>query len=248
MKSASEESWTQIFYLVIPPHEKLGNKTSKAGQQWSHVLDVLETSPGYQRLYWGRRLEEPENVQLHVGQFIAPSSALEARDIVEIWITRTNSPSSPRHSATTPRLPRLQDLQVRNSPRIRVPDLSQHLTSIISNTELAGLSRTPRNLPQDASSTATPHLHASRPAAQLRSAPRSLSRRTAPHAHRHSGLRRHDRCLERGRVALMDSRCASCRWLSLHWRRPNPGGDRGSSRQSGDGFSGVCWVGEREAS
>ncbi|KAI1340180.1 hypothetical protein F5Y15DRAFT_379881 [Xylariaceae sp. FL0016] len=56
---------TQIIYLVIPPSEDLGGN-AEAGNAWSKAQDLIERSPGFLRLYWGRRLEEPENVQLHI--------------------------------------------------------------------------------------------------------------------------------------------------------------------------------------
>jgi hypothetical protein len=31
-------------------------------------LDLIEKSEGFQRLYWGRCLEKPGDVQLHVGR------------------------------------------------------------------------------------------------------------------------------------------------------------------------------------
>jgi len=58
---------TQVIYLVIPSSEDLGGN-GDAGRLWNKAQDMIERSPGFQRLYWGRRLEEPENVQLHIGK------------------------------------------------------------------------------------------------------------------------------------------------------------------------------------
>lgn len=59
---------TQIFYLNVDPDKRLDDRTTQAGRQWASSLDLVETAPGFQKLYWGRRLEEPEQVQLHIGK------------------------------------------------------------------------------------------------------------------------------------------------------------------------------------
>ncbi|KAI8624981.1 hypothetical protein F5Y19DRAFT_480034 [Xylariaceae sp. FL1651] len=56
---------TQVIYLVIPPSEDLGGQAN-AGRSWAKAQDTIERSAGFLRLYWGRRLEEPDNVQLHI--------------------------------------------------------------------------------------------------------------------------------------------------------------------------------------
>lgn len=58
---------TQIMYLDISPDQCLDQKTTDAGRRWSQALDAITPSPGLVKLYWGRRLEEPEKVQLHLG-------------------------------------------------------------------------------------------------------------------------------------------------------------------------------------
>jgi hypothetical protein len=58
---------TQILYPAIDPALDLGDASSEAGKAWSKILDVIEQTPNFLRLYWGRRLEEPEQVQLHIG-------------------------------------------------------------------------------------------------------------------------------------------------------------------------------------
>lgn len=60
---------TQIIYLNIAPKELLDDKTTPSGKLWAKSLDFIEGNIGFQRLYWGRRLEEPEKVQLHIGRF-----------------------------------------------------------------------------------------------------------------------------------------------------------------------------------
>ncbi len=60
---------TQIQYLTIPEARTLGDADSYYGKLWSAALDLVEQSAGFQRLYWGRSLEKPENVQLHIGRW-----------------------------------------------------------------------------------------------------------------------------------------------------------------------------------
>jgi hypothetical protein len=65
----SEPPMTQILYPEIDPMLDLGDTTTEAGKAWSGILDVIESSPGFLRVYWGRRLEEPEKVQIHIGTY-----------------------------------------------------------------------------------------------------------------------------------------------------------------------------------
>lgn len=69
---------TQIIYLRIPPEKDLKESTEQYyGKLWAKALDVIEKSAGFQRVYWGRSLEQPENVQIHIGTFdLAVSSLL----------------------------------------------------------------------------------------------------------------------------------------------------------------------------
>lgn len=56
---------TQILYIDVDPSLNLEDENQAAGKIWAEILDLIQDSPGFQRLYWGRRLEEPEKVQLH---------------------------------------------------------------------------------------------------------------------------------------------------------------------------------------
>lgn len=60
---------TQIVYLTVPADTTLEDDASEAGKSWSQALDVVEESIGYQKLYWGRSVEQPQKVQLHIGKF-----------------------------------------------------------------------------------------------------------------------------------------------------------------------------------
>ncbi|KAK8063598.1 hypothetical protein PG996_008250 [Apiospora saccharicola] len=64
---ASNVPITQVFYVNIPPSLDLGDISAEPGQIWTKLLDIIASSAGFVRLYWGRWLEEPEKVQLHVG-------------------------------------------------------------------------------------------------------------------------------------------------------------------------------------
>ena len=59
---------TQIFYLNIPEDRTLKDPNTYHGRLWSSALDLIEQFAHFQRLYWGRCLEKPDNVQLHVGK------------------------------------------------------------------------------------------------------------------------------------------------------------------------------------
>lgn len=58
---------TQMIILPIKEDLKIDNSSTKEGQLWSQILDVLERWSGFRRLYWGRHVEEPSQVHLHVG-------------------------------------------------------------------------------------------------------------------------------------------------------------------------------------
>lgn len=68
---------TQIIYLNIAPSQRLEQKQTDVGSKWSKALDSITAFPGLVRLYWGRRLEEPEKIQLHLG-WPRPSVAYHA--------------------------------------------------------------------------------------------------------------------------------------------------------------------------
>lgn len=59
---------TQILYVDVDPAHILEDADTPAGKLWVDLLDLLQDTPGFRRLYWGQRLEEPEKVQVHVGK------------------------------------------------------------------------------------------------------------------------------------------------------------------------------------
>ena len=58
---------TQIIYLRIPFHISLKEGISVEKNAFQDMLNVLQRQPGYKRMYWGRLVEKPEIVQLHIG-------------------------------------------------------------------------------------------------------------------------------------------------------------------------------------
>lgn len=72
---------TQIIYLTISAAKPLKDVESEAGKSWSKALDQVEQSGGYQRLFWGRSVESPDKVQLHIVR-----SSLAAH---QVWLHST---------------------------------------------------------------------------------------------------------------------------------------------------------------
>ena len=66
---------TQMILLPIKATATIENVSTPDGQLWTQILDTLEAWPGFQRLYWGRHVEEADVTELHVGTF-SPSLIL----------------------------------------------------------------------------------------------------------------------------------------------------------------------------
>jgi hypothetical protein len=58
---------TQMITVQVPLDIDLHDTSSEGGKVWERLLNLMRQQPGYKRLYWGRRVEIPEDVQLHVG-------------------------------------------------------------------------------------------------------------------------------------------------------------------------------------
>ena len=58
---------TEIDILPISVDFTLDSANSNGGKAWNEILETIKGSRGYQSLYWGRQVETPENVQLHIG-------------------------------------------------------------------------------------------------------------------------------------------------------------------------------------
>jgi hypothetical protein len=65
---------TQMLILSIPASKPIEDPTSPAGTTWQEILELIRKSEGYKRLYWGRHVEKPDHVQLHIGKdLLTPS-------------------------------------------------------------------------------------------------------------------------------------------------------------------------------
>ncbi|KAL3463434.1 hypothetical protein BJX64DRAFT_120959 [Aspergillus heterothallicus] len=57
---------TQIITLFLRDSIEIEDVNSSDGKLWSRALDLLESSPGFRKVYWGRHVEEAGKVQVHV--------------------------------------------------------------------------------------------------------------------------------------------------------------------------------------
>lgn len=60
---------TQMILLNISVQYDLKDKKRSNGRLWQRALNAVKKAPGFVRLYWGRRVEEPDSVHLHIGMF-----------------------------------------------------------------------------------------------------------------------------------------------------------------------------------
>lgn len=68
MANRLESPATQILYLRIHIDKDLNDTSNEVGRLWAKAIDIAEAQPGFRRAYWGRSPEEPEKVQLHIGE------------------------------------------------------------------------------------------------------------------------------------------------------------------------------------
>ena len=59
-----------MITVSIPTTYNLEDTSTQEGKIWHEMLVLLHQAPHYKRMYWGRRVEKPENVQLHIGNYI----------------------------------------------------------------------------------------------------------------------------------------------------------------------------------
>jgi hypothetical protein len=57
---------TQMIILPIDKSFDTNDTKLDSRQHWASVIAIFKQSPGFQRLYWGRHVEEPNKVQLHI--------------------------------------------------------------------------------------------------------------------------------------------------------------------------------------
>lgn len=65
---ASAANPTQMIILSIREEVQIDEPSTPAGEVWSEILGALENWAGFRRLYWGRHVEEPGQVHLHIGK------------------------------------------------------------------------------------------------------------------------------------------------------------------------------------
>ncbi|KAK5942713.1 hypothetical protein PMZ80_005279 [Knufia obscura] len=114
---------TQIIYLTIASGKDLKDSSSASGRIWSQSLDELEKS-NCQKLFWGRSVEHPDKVQLHlvrpslshhqaylesgvhrdflerISSLIDPSVTPVVRHVAPM-VNYTSSPTTPFHAPVT---------------------------------------------------------------------------------------------------------------------------------------------------
>jgi hypothetical protein len=59
---------TQMIIFPIAEEVQIDTASTPAGEVWSKVLNLLENWAGFRRMYWGRHVEEPGQVHLHIGE------------------------------------------------------------------------------------------------------------------------------------------------------------------------------------
>jgi hypothetical protein len=69
---------TQMLIVSIPTSKPIEDPASQAGKIWQEILELIRSSEGYRRLYWGRQVEKSENVQLHIGEDLLAHSLIHS--------------------------------------------------------------------------------------------------------------------------------------------------------------------------
>jgi hypothetical protein len=69
-------SVTEICYLTLKPGLDLEAPDSTAAQTWNDIVTTVSQQEGYQNSYWGRQIENPNELLLLIG--IPPHLALRA--------------------------------------------------------------------------------------------------------------------------------------------------------------------------
>ena len=95
---------TQMLILSIPASKPIEDPTSPAGTTWQEILELIRKSEGYKRLYWGRHVEKPDHVQLHIGKdLLTPSrNAITLHHILNLPLPMpTDLTLSPRHPTSS---------------------------------------------------------------------------------------------------------------------------------------------------
>lgn len=63
-------SVVQITYLTLSSRDDLRRKDTDLGKAWLRALQEISSSEHFSSLRWGRSVEEPEKVQLHISKLL----------------------------------------------------------------------------------------------------------------------------------------------------------------------------------
>ena len=58
---------TEIAVLPLVSGAEIEDPSTPAGTVWKSTLDTIHAQSGVQRIYWGRQIENPSNLDLLVG-------------------------------------------------------------------------------------------------------------------------------------------------------------------------------------
>lgn len=72
---------TEIATLPLDAGANLEDPQSSSSKIWQSALDTISQQDGYQRLYWGRQVENPQIMMLLVGKELPYRFAASAIDL-----------------------------------------------------------------------------------------------------------------------------------------------------------------------
>lgn len=67
---------TEIATFPVAAGATIEDSSSSAGKAWQSILDTVAAQDGYQRLYYGREVENPSVVQLLIGKLSSYNKCL----------------------------------------------------------------------------------------------------------------------------------------------------------------------------
>jgi hypothetical protein len=57
---------TQLTILSLHPETPIEDPSTEAGKVWKSTLETIAAQPGREHVFWGRRVEDPSIVHLHI--------------------------------------------------------------------------------------------------------------------------------------------------------------------------------------
>ncbi|KAI9781172.1 MAG: hypothetical protein M1839_006280 [Geoglossum umbratile] len=57
---------TQLTVLSLHPDTPIEDSSTEAGRVWKSTLETIAAQPGCEHVFWGRQVEDPSTVQLHI--------------------------------------------------------------------------------------------------------------------------------------------------------------------------------------